>query len=62
MSDVTNDAELGRSKQSVSPYDHLQHLLNIGWDPESPLIQRFVRERGLKREFEELLKGRAQQA
>jgi hypothetical protein len=41
MSDV-NESELGRSKSSVSPRDHLIHLLTIGWDPKSPLIRRFV--------------------
>jgi len=50
MSD-TNDAELGRSKQSSSPADHLFHLLSIGWKPDSPLIQKYVLENHLQREL-----------
>ncbi|MBX3076030.1 hypothetical protein KF913_19125 [Candidatus Obscuribacterales bacterium] len=41
MSDQ-NDSELGRSKSSVSPREHLIHLLTIGWDPKSPLIRKYV--------------------
>ena len=55
MSDAVNDAELGRSKQSTSPHDHLQHLLNIGWSPSSPLIQKYVKDNGLKKELEQLV-------
>lgn len=51
MSEAVNDAELGRSKQSVSPADHLLHLLTIGWKPASPLIQRYVAEHSLSREL-----------
>jgi hypothetical protein len=47
MSDAVNEAELGRSKQSTSPSDHLIHLLTIGWDPDSPLIQKYVGLHGL---------------
>jgi hypothetical protein len=42
MSEAINEAELGRSKKSVSPADHLEHLLGLGWNPESPLIQKYV--------------------
>lgn len=42
MADAINDAELGRSKKSASPADHLAHLLGLGWDPQSPLIQKYV--------------------
>ncbi|MBX3137422.1 hypothetical protein KF707_14460 [Candidatus Obscuribacterales bacterium] len=41
MSDQS-DSELGRSKSSVSPREHLIHLLTIGWDPKSPLIRKYV--------------------
>jgi len=51
MAEATNDAELGRSKNSVSPADHLLHLLTIGWSPSSPLIQRYVAEHSLQREL-----------
>ena len=53
MAEAVNDAELGRSKQSASPADHLQHLLNIGWDPNSPLIQKYVRDNNLFKLLEE---------
>jgi hypothetical protein len=52
MSNDNNaDAELGRSKQSVSPSDHLLHLLTIGWSPSSPLIQKYVAEHSLSRDL-----------
>jgi len=47
MSDAVNDSELGRSKASVTPRDHLIHLLTIGWDPKSPLIRKYVALNGL---------------
>ena len=47
MSDAVNEAELGRSKQSETPREHLQHLLTVGWDPEDPLIKKYVGENGL---------------
>jgi len=49
--DPKDDSELGRSKQNVSPADHLLHLLTIGWSPSSPLIQRYVAENGLSRDL-----------
>jgi len=42
MSEALTDSELGRSKKSSSPVEHLQHLLNIGWLPNSPLIRAYV--------------------
>jgi hypothetical protein len=42
MSESLGDSELGRSKKSSSPSEHLQHLLNIGWEPGSPLIQKYA--------------------
>jgi hypothetical protein len=51
--DGLNESELGRSKQSATPREHLQHLLNIGWNPRSPLIQKYAVENGLTRDLEE---------
>jgi hypothetical protein len=52
--DNANESELGRSsKASITPKDHLLHLLNIGWSPKSPLIQKYAIEHGLTRELEE---------
>lgn len=42
MSEKVEESELGRSKSSTSPRDHLIHLLTIGWDPKSPLIRKYV--------------------
>ncbi|MBI2811897.1 MAG: hypothetical protein HYX67_13865 [Candidatus Melainabacteria bacterium] len=49
--DAKDDSELGRSKQHVSPADHLMHLLTIGWSPNAPLIQKYVAENGLSRDL-----------
>lgn len=54
--DNTNDAELGRSKASVTPKEHLLHLLNIGWHPRSPLIVKYAHEHGLLRDLEEAVR------
>jgi len=48
-----NDSELGRSKHSATPAEHLLHLLNLGWSPSSPLIVKFVQEHRLTRELTE---------
>lgn len=53
MAEATQDSELGRSKQSTSPRDHLRHLLTIGWKPTAPLIEKYVKEHGLHMEIEE---------
>jgi|688.fasta_scaffold475289_2 hypothetical protein len=52
MAETTNEAELGRSKHSATPKDHLYHLLNIGWKTNSPLIQKFVLENNLQRDLD----------
>ena len=56
MAESVNDAELGRSKQGTSPREHLMHLINIGWDPESPLIQKYVTQHGLRRDLDDIIK------
>lgn len=48
------ESELGRSKHSATPKEHLAHLLNIGWSPRSPLIQKYAIENGLTRDLEEM--------
>jgi hypothetical protein len=53
MSEAANDSELGRSKKSSSPTDHLQHLLNIGWSPNAPLVQKYVAKYGLRAQLAE---------
>ena len=54
------DSELGRSKNSVTPAEHLMHLLGIGWDPVSPLIQKYVLDNHLQRELSDWQKVSAQ--
>ena len=49
----TNDSELGRSKHSATPSEHLAHLLGLGWIATSPLIQKYVLENHLQRELTE---------
>ncbi|CAN5551065.1 hypothetical protein BH10CYA1_BH10CYA1_25040 [soil metagenome] len=49
--DPKDDSELGRSKQVVSPAEHLLHLLTIGWSPSAPLIQKYVAENSLSRDL-----------
>jgi hypothetical protein len=49
----TTDVEPGRSKHAATPREHLMHLLNIGWNPRSPLIVKFATEHGLTRDLEE---------
>ena len=56
MAETSNEAELGRNKHAASPKDHLYHLLNIGWKPSSPLIQKFVLDNNLQRDLESWLK------
>ena len=53
MNNDGSDSELGRSKQSTSPADHLRHLLTLGWAPTSPLIVKYVQEHHLTRELNE---------
>lgn len=57
MADSVNEAELGRSKQSETPREHLLHLLTVGWDPEAPLIKKYVAENGLHSVLREWLKS-----
>jgi hypothetical protein len=57
MAEAVNEAELGRSKQSATPREHLLHLLGLGWESQSPLIQRYVAANGLSRELEEWQKS-----
>ena len=48
MSESINEAELGRSKKSATPPEHLEHLLNIGWPPNSLLVRKYVSKYGLQ--------------
>lgn len=60
MADTVNEAELGRSKLSETPKEHLQHLLYVGWDPDSPLIRKYVSENGLHSVLRDWIKTESQ--
>ena len=47
MSDEILDAESSTLNKNLGPIDHLRHLLKIGWEPKSPLIQSFIIKYGL---------------
>ena len=58
MAEAVNEAELGRSKYSKysnTPKEHLYHLLTIGWEPNSPLIMKFVAENALQKDLNDWL-------
>ena len=55
MSDAVNESELGRSKYNTTPKEHLYHLLTIGWEPNSPLIVKYVSENGLTKDLNDWL-------
>lgn len=55
MSDAVNEAELGRSKYSNTPKEHLYHLLTIGWEVNSPLIIKYVAENALQKDLNDWL-------
>jgi len=57
MSESINEAELGRSKKSATPPEHLTHLLNIGWPPNSLLVRKYVVKYGLQDTLAEWLKN-----
>lgn len=50
------DAESSTLSKNGSPLDHLKHLINIGWDPATPLVLKFVEKYNLEDELDELLK------
>jgi hypothetical protein len=56
-----NDSELGRSKKSSTPAEHLAHLLGIGWASSSLLVQKYVAKFGLHNELAQWLKNNENQ-
>ena len=51
------DAESSTLSKNTSPLDHLRHLIKIGWDPNTPLIIKFVEKYHLENDLEELIKS-----
>lgn len=52
------DAESSTLNKNSSPLDHLKHLINIGWDDRTPLIQKFVEKYNLEDELDELMRNK----
>ena len=50
-SEAASESELGRSKKSSTPSEHLGHLLNIGWASSSLLVQKYVAKYSLHNEL-----------
>lgn len=47
MNELNLDAESITRNKTYGPIDHLQHLLKIGWSPDSQLIKKFIIENNL---------------
>ena len=47
MNELNLDAESIARNKTYGPTDHLQHLLKIGWSPDSPLIKKYIKENNL---------------
>lgn len=47
MAELNLDAESVTRNKSYGATDHLEHLLKIGWLPNSPLIKKFLSQNGL---------------
>ena len=47
MNELNLDAESVTRNKTYGAFDHLQHLLKIGWSPDSQLIKKFLRENNL---------------
>ncbi len=47
MNELNLDAESVTRNKTYGAFDHLQHLLKIGWSPDTQLIKKFLRENNL---------------
>lgn len=47
MNELNLDAESITRNKSYGSFEHLQHLLKVGWSPNSPLIKKFLKENNL---------------
>ena len=47
MNELNLDAESITRNKTYGPAEHLQHLLKIGWSPDSQLIKKFLTENNL---------------
>ena len=47
MNELNLDAESITRNKTYGGFEHLQHLLKIGWSPDSQLIKKFLIENNL---------------
>ena len=47
MTEQNLDAESITRNKSYDAHQHLEHLLKVGWLPDSPLIKKFLKENNL---------------
>lgn len=47
MNELNLDAESITRNKTYGVIDHLQHLLKVGWLPNSPLIKKYLKENNL---------------
>lgn len=47
MNELNIDAESITRNKTYNSFDHLQHLLKIGWAPDSILIKKFLAENNM---------------
>ena len=47
MNELNLDAESVTRNKTYGAHDHLQHLLRVGWSPDSQLIKKFLKENNL---------------
>lgn len=47
MQELKLDAESVTRNKNYGNFEHLQHLLKIGWSPNSPLIKKFLTQNNL---------------
>ncbi len=50
MNELNLDAESITRNKTYGPFDHLHHLLKIGWSPDSQLIKKFLTQNNLTSE------------
>ena len=47
MEETNIDAESVTRNKTYTAFDHLMHLIKVGWSPDSPLIKKLLKENNL---------------
>ncbi len=47
MNELNLDAESVARNKTYGPIEHLQHLIKVGWSPDSQVIKKFLLENNL---------------